>query len=66
MDDATALADGEVLPDEQKTTPVGFLARAAGWFSQQGITCRAMECKPVRNRLSTPRTNGKAERSGHR
>ena len=40
MDDATRLAYVEVLPDEQKATTVGFLARAVGWFSQQGITCR--------------------------
>lgn len=30
----------EVLPDEQKTTAVGFVTRAVGWFSEQGITCR--------------------------
>jgi transposase InsO family protein len=30
----------EVLSDEQKATTVGFLARAVGWFSEQGITCR--------------------------
>jgi transposase InsO family protein len=29
-----------VLPDEQKTTTVGFLTRAVGWFSEKGITCR--------------------------
>jgi hypothetical protein len=40
IDDATRLAYVEVLPDEQKATTVGFLARAVGWFSQQGITCR--------------------------
>jgi hypothetical protein len=40
VDDATRLAYVEVLPDEQKATTVGFLARAVGWFSQQGITCR--------------------------
>ena len=38
IDDATRLAYVEVLPDEQKATTVGFLARAVGWFSQQGIT----------------------------
>lgn len=36
----TRLAYVEVLPDEQKATTVGFLARAVGWFSEQGITCR--------------------------
>jgi transposase InsO family protein len=40
IDDATRLAYVEVLPDEQKATTVGFLARAVGWFSEQGITCR--------------------------
>jgi len=40
IDDATRLAYVEVLPDEQKATTVGFLARALGWFSEQGITCR--------------------------
>ena len=30
----------EVLADEQKATTVGFLARALGWFSEQGISCR--------------------------
>ncbi len=30
----------EVLADEQKATTVGFLVRADGWFSDQGITCR--------------------------
>jgi len=40
IDDATRLAYVEVLPDEQKATTVGILARAVGWFSAQGITCR--------------------------
>jgi transposase InsO family protein len=53
IDDATRLAYVEVLPDEQKATTVGFLARAVGWFSQQGITCRRV--------LSD---NGSAYRSG--
>ena len=53
VDDATRLAYVEVLPDEQKATTVGFLARAVGWFSQQGITCRRV--------LSD---NGSAYRSG--
>jgi transposase InsO family protein len=30
----------EVLADEQRSTTVGSLARALGWFSEQGITCR--------------------------
>ena len=37
IDDATRLANVEVLADEQKATTVGFLARAVGWFSEQGI-----------------------------
>ncbi len=53
MDDATRLAYVEVLPDEQKATTVGFLARAVGWFNEQGITCRRI--------LSD---NGSAYRSG--
>ena len=40
VDDATRLAYVEVLPDEQQATTVGFLTRAVGWFSKQGITCR--------------------------
>jgi hypothetical protein len=40
IDDATRLAYVEVLADEQKATNLGFLARAVGWFSEQGITCR--------------------------
>lgn len=40
VDDATRLAYVEVLPDEQKAITVGFLARAVGWFNQQGIPCR--------------------------
>ena len=40
VDDATRLAYVEVLPDEQKATTIGFLTRAVGWFSEQGITCR--------------------------
>ena len=39
IDDATRLAYVEVLADVQKAT-VGFLARAVGWFYEQGITCR--------------------------
>ena len=38
--DFTRLACVEVLRDEQKATTVGFLVRAVGWFSEQGITCR--------------------------
>lgn len=53
IDDATLLTDVKVLPDEQKATSVGFLARAAGWFSEQGITCRRV--------LSD---NGSSDRSG--
>ena len=53
VDAATRLADVEVLPDEQKATTVGFLARAVGWSNEQGITCRRI--------LSD---NGSAYRSG--
>ena len=37
IDYATRLAYDEVLPDEQRSTTVGYLARAVGWFSEQGI-----------------------------
>jgi len=40
IDDATRLAYVEVLADEQKATAIGFLARAVGWFTEQGISCR--------------------------
>ena len=40
IDDAARLAYVEVLPDAQKATTVGFLCRAVGWISGQGITCR--------------------------
>ncbi len=40
IDDATRLAYVEVLADEQEATTIGFLARAIGWVSEQGITCR--------------------------
>jgi hypothetical protein len=53
IDDATRLAYVEVLADEQRSTTVGFLARAVGWFSEQGINCRRV--------LSD---NGSAYRSG--
>ncbi|MCP9773900.1 IS481 family transposase [Synechococcus sp. Tobar12-5m-g] len=53
IDDATRLSYVEVLADEQRATTVGFLARAVGWFSEQGITCRRI--------LSN---NGPAYRSG--
>jgi hypothetical protein len=53
IDVATRLVYVEVLPDEQKATTVGFLARAFGWFGVQGITCRRV--------LSD---NGSAYRSG--
>ena len=39
IDDATRFAYVEVLADEQRATTVGFLARAVGWFSEQGISC---------------------------
>ena len=53
IDDVTRLAYVEVLADEQKATAIGFLARAVGWFSEQGITRRRV--------LSD---NGSAYRSG--
>ena len=53
VDGATRLAYVEVLPNEQQSTTVGFLVRAVGWFSEQGMTCRRI--------LSD---NGSAYRSG--
>jgi len=38
IDDATRLAYVEVLADERAATTVGFLERAAAWFSARGIT----------------------------
>ncbi len=40
IDDATRIAYVEVFADEQKPATIGFQARAVGWFSEQGITCR--------------------------
>ena len=40
IDDATRPAYVEVFADEQKATTIGFLARAVGWFYEQGIKCR--------------------------
>ena len=40
IDDATRLAYVEVLADERRATTIGFLARAMGWFFEQGIHCR--------------------------
>ncbi|QNI64110.1 DDE-type integrase/transposase/recombinase [Synechococcus sp. A15-44] len=40
IDDATRLADAEVLPDEKQATTVGFLLRAVAWFDTQGMTCK--------------------------
>jgi len=40
MDGATRLAYVEVVPDEQKATTVGFLARSVDRSSEQGVTCR--------------------------
>jgi transposase InsO family protein len=53
IDNATRLAYVEVLADELSARTVGFLGRAVGWFSEQGITCRRV--------LSD---NGPAYRSG--
>jgi hypothetical protein len=60
IDDATRLVYVEVLADEQKDTTVGFLARAIGWLSEQGITCRRILSD--KGRLTAPLTAEK--RSG--
>jgi len=65
------LAYVEVLPDEQQSTTVGFLVRAVGWFSEQGMTCRRILSDSLQDHgdqadtnqaLHKPQTNGKAER----
>jgi transposase InsO family protein len=38
VDDHSRLAYSEVLPDEKGPTCAGFLARAAGYFTQHGVT----------------------------
>ncbi len=77
IDDATRLPYEEVLPDEQKATTVGFLARAVGWFSAPAtvsspltacalplwrMACSALDLKAIPARPHTPGTNGKTER----
>jgi len=37
VDDHTRLAYSEIHPDETADTCAGFMARAAGWFADQGI-----------------------------
>ncbi len=39
IDDATHLANAEVLPDEKQASTVGFLIRAVAWFGRKGIEC---------------------------
>jgi transposase InsO family protein len=38
IDDATRLGYSEILPDERKESAVGFLERALGWLTRQGVT----------------------------
>jgi len=38
IDDATRLAYSEILADARKTSAVGFLERALGWFTGHGVT----------------------------
>ena len=40
VDDATPLANIEMLADEQKPTVIGFLSSAVAWFNSQGVGCR--------------------------
>lgn len=42
IDDATRLANAEVLPDEKQATTVEFLNRALAWLGSQGITCHSV------------------------
>ena len=37
VDDASRLADTEILPDERKESAVGFLKRALAWFATLGV-----------------------------
>ena len=38
IDDAARLAYSEILPDERKTSAIGFLDRALAWFGRHGVT----------------------------
>ena len=38
IDDASRLADSEVLPDDRKENAVPFLERAFAWFTGYGVT----------------------------
>jgi transposase InsO family protein len=38
IDDAARLAYREMLPDERKTSAIGFLDRALNWFGRHGVT----------------------------
>jgi transposase InsO family protein len=38
IDDAARLAYSEMLPDERKTSAIGFLDRALNWFGRHGVT----------------------------
>ena len=42
IDDATRLANAELLPDERGETAAGFLERAASWYLLHGITVEAV------------------------
>jgi transposase InsO family protein len=42
VDDHSRLAYAETLPDEKGTTTAGFLARAAAWFADHGVTVTAI------------------------
>jgi hypothetical protein len=41
VDDHSRLAYSEILPDEKGTTCAAFLARAAAYFADHGITIMA-------------------------
>jgi hypothetical protein len=56
IDDATRLAYSEILADERKTSAVGFLERALGWFAGHGVTVERGMTDNGSARLSAPRS----------
>jgi len=71
VDDASRLADTEILPDERKESAVAFLERAIAWLASLGVTVERVmtDNRPQRGRSVTAgacakrRTRGSAYRS---
>lgn len=40
IDDRTRIAYSEILDDDKAVTAAGFWTRAAGWYTERGITCQ--------------------------